>query len=95
MKTKRKYFFIIGLIFVALLYNLGYFIFEKDESYLKTIDIHQPPYSGGITYLINLDRSPHRLNNMIPRIEKLEFPFQRIYLFEGEKTERDVFPRFI
>jgi glycosyl transferase family 25 len=63
----------------------------KSSNNDQTKPYKQPSaYNNLIIYLINLDFSPTRLEYMLPKIQALPFPFQRISAIDGKtlsKTE--------
>lgn len=91
---------IIGVIIIILfVYPRGYFVLNNKQTLPETS--LRKTYRGVATYLINLDRSKERLKYVLPKVEKLPFPFQRVAAIDGqtlsdqEVREKVDFPTYL
>ena len=78
--------FLIILVFLALVYPVGYFVLDTDpavkgKDLSSSINRHQ---GGAIAYIINLDRSKERYAYVKPNVDLLGIPVERISAVEGK-----------
>jgi glycosyl transferase family 25 len=86
----KKYILSISLVILLafLSYPVGYFILDD---YTKTEIKENNNYVKGsiIGYIINLDRSPERLEFVKTNVEKLDIPFERISAVDGNLIPKE------
>lgn len=78
--------FLIILVFLLLVYPVGYFVLDTDpemkgKNLSDSITRHQ---GGAIAYIINLDRSKDRYEYVKPNVDRLGIPVERISAVEGK-----------
>lgn len=75
------------LIVLVLLfsYPVGYHVLDKGQTVVDPLQAANSHPSGVISYVINLDRSPERLQYVLPSIVTLGYPLERISAVDGKK----------
>ncbi len=86
----KKYLLTILLLFVisCLCYPIGYFLFDKNSN-IVILDNKNYVHNSVIAYIINLDRSPERLEFVKTNVEKLNIPFERISAVDGNLITKE------
>jgi glycosyl transferase family 25 len=83
---------ILGLLLIIIFIPFGYFVLGKP----KQLNIPQESNPHGIAaYFINMERSKERLAYILPNVEKLHLPFERIEAVDGAKLTQEDFAQAI
>lgn len=87
MKLLKRFLLAIGcLLVIALAIPVGYYPLTSTGKALEGVAINENYQKGTIgAYIINLDRSPERLENIIPQIQKVGIPYARFPGVDGAK----------
>ena len=85
IKSKFKNILILSLLLLAV-YNKGYFVLEETQ---EKINESTPPYSGVISYIINLDRSRDRYDYVAPQVNLLGYDLVRISGVDGSSLSEN------
>ncbi|MBP9753339.1 MAG: glycosyltransferase family 25 protein [Proteobacteria bacterium] len=85
---------LLGFLFLwvsLLVYPVGYYVLDEKRDVSEFKDATHKKYSGVGVYVINLDRSKERLEYVMPQLQKLGLPIERISAIDGKKlTQKDL-----
>lgn len=84
-------FLITGIIVLFSIYD-GFYILEKKP---LTISVNQSPKNDTIVYVINLDRSKERFAKILPLIQNLNLPYERISAVDGKKLSKQEITHYV
>lgn len=86
---KRSLLLLFTVFLLALVIPVGYFVLK--DSGKEPNEVSLESYNGFITYVINLERSKSRWENILPNVQKFNFPVERIPAVDGYKlTEEEI-----
>jgi glycosyl transferase family 25 len=90
MQISKKFSYLLLIILVLLCaYPKGYFVLGDPSTKLVQQPISQVEFTGTISYIINLDRSPERYRYVAPKVKLLGYDTVRISAVDGAKLPEE------